>query len=139
LEVCTLISQYVVAGVITQGTETESIVLTNGQSFDFKYHLPDRVDVWLRLTLTTSRNNQSVIATPDETKLKLMQNIAAEYQLGKDFEPERYFTIADAPWAGDILLEYSIDEGANWETEVFESLFDDLFVVLLENITLVEV
>ncbi len=138
LEICTLLSQYVVAGVITQGTETESIVLSNGQSFDFKFHLPDRIEAWLRLTLTVSRNNQSVILTPEQTKLLLLANINAEYRLGRDFEPERYFTIADAPWAGDILLEYSIDEGANWETEVYEAEFDELFEILLENITLIE-
>lgn len=138
LEICTLIKDNVAAGIITMGTETEALTLTNGQEFDFSFNLPDRVEVWLRLTVTLSRNNQVAILTPEEQKQALIDNIASLYALGKDFEPERYFTTADAPWASDILLEYSVDEGSNWETEVFESEYDDLFVVLLENITLIE-
>lgn len=139
LEICTLIKDYVVAGVVTQGTEVESLTLTNGQLFDFKYHLPDKTEVLLRLTVTTSRNNQNVISSPEDQKLKLLENINARYSLGNDFEPERYYTTVDAPWAADILLEYSLDDGANWDDDTYEADFDELFVVLLENIELIEV
>lgn len=137
LEICNLIKDYTCAGVVSMGTESETIVLTNGQSFDFKYHLPDITEIFLRLTITTSRNNQTVILSPEAVKEILMANIAERYSLGKDFEPERYFTVADAPWASDILLEYSEDE-MTWEDETFEAEFDELFVILLENITVVE-
>jgi len=137
LAICNLIKDYTVAGVVTQGSESETIVLTNGQSFDFKYALPDRIEIFLRLTTTLSRNNQSVIDNPEDVKAALIANIAAEYRLGKDFEPERYFTVADAPWAADILLEYSEDEMA-WLTDPFEADFDELFTISLENITLIE-
>lgn len=138
LEICTLIKDYVVAGVVTQGTEVESITLTNGQVFDFKYNLPDTNEVLLRLTVTTSRNNQTVISSPEDQKLKLLENIAARYSLGKDFEPERYYTTVDAPWAGDILLEYSLDDGGTWDDDTYEANYDELFVILLENIELIE-
>jgi hypothetical protein len=138
LEICGLIKDYSVAGIVTFGTEEETLALTNTQPFDFKYYLPDETEILLRLTLTLSRNNQSVIASPEDVKEKLMENIAAQYSLGRDFEPERSFTVADAPWASDILLEYSVDDGENYLTDVFEADFDELFIVLLENITLVE-
>jgi hypothetical protein len=139
LEVCGLIKDYTVAGVVTQGAESETLTLTNGQAFDFKYDLPNVTeDVLLRLTITTSRNNTSVISTPEESKQKLLENIQAQYSLGLDFEPERYFSVADAPWAGDILLEYSVDAGSNWLNDTFEANYDDLFEIKLENITLVE-
>jgi hypothetical protein len=138
LAINTLISQSTIAGCVTQGTESSSITLSNGQSFDFKYALPDRTEVLLKLTTTLSENNRVVIGDPDSTKQKLMDNIAERYQLGLNFEPQRYFSLLDAPWASDVLLEYSIDDGENWLTEVFDSEYDELFDVLLENITLVE-
>jgi hypothetical protein len=138
LEVCGLIKDYTVAGVVTQGDQSESLTLSNGQSFDFKYCLPDVTVVLLRLTLTTSRNNTGLISAPEVSKENLLNNINAEYSLGKDFEPERYFTIDDAPWCSDILLEYSVDDGENYVSAIYEADFDELFDITLGNITIVE-
>lgn len=138
LEVCTIIKDSTVAGVVSQGDQVESITLTNGQTFDFKYALPDRIAVLLRLTTVLSDNNQFVIETPEEQKQKLLDNIAEKYRLGKNFEPQRYFSIIDAPWAESVLLEWSDDAGANWYSTVFEAEFDELFSFGLADITLVE-
>lgn len=139
LVACTLIKDSVAAGVVSQGSETETIVLTNGQSFDFKFNLPNRIDVLLRLTVALSENNQVVIDDPDTQKQRLLDNINARYALGKNFEPQKYFDINDdAPWAESVLLEWSDDAGANWHDTVYDADYDDLFKVLLENIELVE-
>lgn len=144
-EICTLISQITVGGTVTQGTETESIVLSNGQSFDFKYFLPNLLTVHLRLTITLSENNQVVVGTPDDIKQKLITNINSKYRLGRNFEPQRYFSIVDAPWASQVLLEYSFDYdpsspgGETWASTVYDSDYRDLFDVKLDNIILVEV
>lgn len=138
LELCTMIKDMVVAGVISQGTESETIVLTNGQDFDFKYYLPNRLPVKLKLTTFLSDNNQVVIGVPDDVKATLLANISANYKLGKDFEPQRYFSVIDAPWAASVLLEYSFDEGSTWASTVYDSLFDELFDFGLADITLVE-
>lgn len=138
LAINTLISQITVAGVVTQGDQTNSIVLSNGQSFTFKYFLPDRIPVLLRLTITLSENNQLTVGNPDETKLKLLSNILSRYSLGKNFEPQRYFSVVDAPWASVIKLEWSDDDGANYYTTVFDAEFDELFTFGLEDIELVE-
>lgn len=138
LAICTLIKDSTVAGAVSQGTETEAIVLSNGQSFDFKFNLPDRVEVLLKLTTTLSENNQVFIKSPDDVKNDLLQNINARYRLGKNFEPQRYYSVTDAPWASDVLLEWSDDAGMTYYTTVFESEYDDLFDVLLENIELIE-
>lgn len=143
--ICTLISQITVAGGVTQGAESESIVLSNGQSFDFKFNLPNRIPVGLRLTITTSENNQVVIGDPDETKAKLVSNIQSKYALGKNFEPQRYFTIVDAPWASQVLLEWTddvtdgeIDPTPTWSSTIFDANYDDLFEIDLARIILVE-
>lgn len=138
LAICELIKDSTVAGAVTQGTESESITLSNGQSFDFKYHLPDRIETLLKLTITTSENNQSVIKSPDDIKLDLIANINARYKLGKNFEPQKYYNLVDAPWASDVLLEWSTDGGSNYYSTVFDADFDELYDISLENITLVE-
>jgi hypothetical protein len=138
LAICTIIKDSTVAGAVTQGSESETIVLSNGQSFDFKFALPDPTPVLLRLTTTLSDNNQVVILSPEEQKQLLMDNIAARYRLGKNFEPQRYFSLTDAPWASDVLLEWSDDAGSNYYSTVFDAEFDDLFTFGLEDIELVE-
>lgn len=141
---CTLISQITIAGGVTQGTETEAIVLSNGQSFDFKYYLPNILTVHLRLTIALSENNQVVVGDPDEIKQALIDNIEARYRLGRNFEPQRYFSVVDAPWAASVLLEYSFNYDADfpgaesWSSAIYDADYRDLFDIKLENVILVE-
>lgn len=137
LEIATIIKNSVAAGIISQGPEVENIVLSNGQDFDFRFNLPDRTRTYLRLTLTLSDNNQVVIDSPEDVKQRLIDNIEAKYRLGRDFEPQRYFTTADAPWTSQVLLEWS-DDNSTWSNDIFEADYDDLFTIDLADITLVE-
>lgn len=137
LEVCTIIKNSVCAGIVSQGAESETIVLSNGQPFDFKYTLPTRIPKYLKLTIVTSDNNQIVILSPEEIKDILITNIEARYRLGMDFEPQRYFSVVDAPWAASVLLEHSADN-MSFASTVIENDFDELITYELENITLVE-
>jgi len=146
LEICELISLITTLGAVTQGSESETIVLSNGQSFDFKFHLPDRIPVWLRLTNTLSDNNQVLVGSPDDVKIKLVENVLARYRLGRNFEPQRYYSVVDAPWTSQVLLEWTTDvvDGSlagspTWNSTIYESEFNELFEVALERVTLVEV
>lgn len=127
------------AGTVTQGPEVQAVVISNGQSFDYKFFLPKKYEVMLKLTLTTSENNDQIIGDPDDTKLALIENINEKYALGKNFEPQRYFSILDAPWCASVLLEYSIDGGATYASSIYDSLFDEFFDCSLDRIELVEV
>lgn len=139
LAINTIISNSVVAGAVTQGTETSAIVLSNGQSFNFKYYLPNLIAVLLRLTITLSVNNRVVVDSPDNIKLKLYNNIKSRYGLGLNFEPQKYFNVQDdAPWASDVKLEWSTDAGSTYHTTVYSASFNDLYNIQLANITLVE-
>jgi len=135
LEICTLIKDFTAAGMVSQGDQVEAITLSNGQAFDFKFVLPDRKPVLLRLTLNSSPN---VLLTPqndEELRLLLKANIDSRYRLGWDFEPNRYFNTVDAPWAGEIILEYSFDtETPDWKDEVYNASYDDLITFDLEDI-----
>lgn len=138
-ELCGYIKTCCVGGVVSQGTEVEEITLANLQAFDFKYNLPDKTATHLKLTITISENNQYVIQSPDSTVAKLLANIAAKYKLGMNFEPQRYFSVLDAPWAAAVLLEYSLDAGATWLSVVFDADYDELLTFDISDVTLVEV
>lgn len=149
LAVCTLIKDYIAAGIVTMGDQVETLLLSNGQEFDFKYSLPNRIPVLLRLTAVKSRNHLLTIPSDVEIRQAIFNNIHGKaateteaaiekrYRLGWDFEPERYYGIIDAPWANDVTLEWSDDSGANWHPEVFEAEFDDLYDFDLEDIAVV--
>jgi len=138
LEIGEIIKDSTVAGAVTQGTEVVPLTLSNGQAFDFKFNLPNRIDVKLRLTVTISENNMFVVDSPDEVKLRLLANISDRYQLGKNFEPMRYFTMQDAPWSSKVLLEWSSNGGTTWQSTIYDANYNDLFETPLENITLIE-
>ncbi len=138
LEINTIIKDSVAAGIVTQGSETTSIVLSNGQSFDFKFNVPNRFTTLLRLTNTLSLNNQLVVLPPDEVKAILFSNIQSRYKLGLNFEPQRYFELSDAPWASNVLLEWSIDNGVTWNSTIRTSAYNELLEILLANITVIE-
>jgi hypothetical protein len=145
LAICTILKDCVPAGIVSQGTEVESITLSNAQSFDFKFNLPTRIPVFIRLTLTLSENNEFVILSPDDIKQKLFDNITANYRLGKNFEPQRYFSIIDAPWASQVLVEWTddvtggvLDVSPTWHSTVYDAAYDQVFTFDLTNLLIVE-
>jgi hypothetical protein len=138
LEICTILKNSVVAGVVTQGSESESITLSNLQSFDFKFNLPTRIRTYLKLTITLSDNNTFSVGDVEDVKEALLANINARYRLGLNFEPQRYFSVLDAPWASAVLLEYS-DDNATWLSAVAALDYDELFTFSIADISVVEV
>jgi hypothetical protein len=138
LAINTILKDYTVAGTVTQGTESSSITLTNGQTFTFKYGLPTRTALYLRISITTSRNNQLLIDSPTQIKTKLLANIASRYGLGKDFEPEIYFDYVDAPYAGNILLEHSLNGSTGWTSATIAANYNEIYLLDDARITVVQ-
>lgn len=138
LAINTIISNSSVAGAVSQGSETSTIVLSNGQSFTFKFALPSVTNLKVRVTTVLSENNEFVIASPEDQKATILANIAAKYRLGLDFEPQRYYTVVDAPWASSILFEYSLDGGSTYISIVTELAYNALYRIALADLTLIE-
>ncbi len=137
LQACTLIKDFVVGGLVSDGSETEDITLSNGQSFTFGFNLPDPTPVILKLTAVQSQNTPLTVPSDEDIRQAVFDNINSKYRLGWNFEPQRYFTLADAPWAGSVLLEWSDDAGANWHSTVFTADYTDLYTFGLEDIEVV--
>lgn len=138
LEIAGYIKDCVVAGAVSQGTEVTAITLTNGQSFDFKFNLPTKIPVEIRVTTVLSENNEFSILSPEDQKQKVFDNITARYKLGKNFEPQRYVSIVDFPWAESVLLEWSDDSGATWNDIVYDAAYDEVFTFDITDISIVE-
>ena len=137
LAINTLIKDCAVAGVITQGTEVSTITLPNSQSFDFKFNPPTKIPITLELTITLSANNQYTILSDVEVAAILFANINARYTLGLNFEPQRYFSIIDAPWAANVLLKYN--KGSGLVSTVYSAAYNELFTFAISDITVVTV
>jgi hypothetical protein len=84
-----------------------------------------------------SENNQFEILPTDTSKATLLANVASRYRLGRNFEPQTYFTVLEAPWCSQILLEYSFDD-INWLTAVYDSDHDELLEFSLARTVVVE-
>lgn len=136
-EIAGLVKDFVAGGIVSQGTEVTTVVISNGQSFDYKFNLPDRIPVLLRLTASISENNLLSIPSDEIIRQKIFDNIRARYRLGWNFEPQRYFTLSDAAWAGEVELEWSDDAGITWNEGVFDAAYDELFTFDLEDIEVV--
>lgn len=139
LQICQWLAACVPAGIITQGTELQAIVLSNGQSFDYRFNLPTKIPIKLKLTITTSSNNQSTILSTLAITNLLFANINARYRLGLAFEPQRYFSVGDAPWASSVKLEYSTDGGTTWLTATYAAAYNELLTFLVTDITVVQI
>lgn len=137
LEVCTLIKEFIAGGIVSQGDQVESITLDNGQSFDYKFSLPNPTPVLLKLTAVESENNLLAVPSDEVLRQTVFDQVNARYRLGWNFEPQRYFTLSDAPWAGEVTLEYSDDDGETWSSDIFDASYTDLFTFGLEDIEVV--
>ncbi len=137
LEVATLIKDFVVAGMLTEGDQAEDITLTNGQEFTFAFYLPVKTPILLKVTAVESDNNLIAVPTDEDIRALVFASVNARYRLGWDFEPQRYYNLSDAPWAASVVLEWSDDDGATWYDTVFQADFKDLFTFALEDIQVV--
>lgn len=136
---CNRLSQIIVGGVVPQGDQIKTITLTNGQSFDYKFYLPQRIPIKIKVTITISENNRLAIPSPDTTRQNIFNRIKSEYALGKNFEPQRYFGVSDAPWGSTVLVEWSDDDGATWKSTVHDADYRDLLTFDIGDVSLVEV
>lgn len=138
LQINTWLSQCVPAGIITQGTEVSTITLSNSQSFDYRFNLPTKIPIKLKLTIVTSANNQYSIPSTLSITQTLFTNLNARYRLGLAFEPQRYYSIVDAPWASSVKLEYSTDGGTTWVSTTYAAAYNEVMTYAITDITVVQ-
>lgn len=125
-----LVSNNVVAGVLTKGDIVQSVSITDKQEFEMRWTAAKPIDIKFKLELTVSNNRRYAIADKDEIKSIFLANYQRFYSMGKDIEPELYFEIErDAPYCSDIVTSWSVDGGTTWNATVLHSAFDSKYLV----------
>lgn len=137
LEICTIMKDCTVAGTVSIGDQVENITLSNGQSFPYKFKLAIKNAIMFRITLTDSLNTAIAIPSDEDIRLAFYQNYQSRYRLGWNIEPQKYYNQGDALWAASVVVEYSMDAGSTWETDIYESDYDELWTLDLEDIDVI--
>ena len=125
------------AGVHIEGVNEYTVVLSNGQSIVMRWTNPTEVPTTFKLTLLRARNSQYPVDDVDTIIDRFMTNFNEQNALGLDITPETYYTIhRDAPWASQVLTEYSFDDGTTWLSIVHAATYTDKFIgeLLPENV-----
>lgn len=139
-EILTMLKDYTIAGLYYDGDQRGMVRISNGQEFEFAFFAPVRYEMTLRLSIQVSQNTLLLIPTEQAIKEALLENLTAQYRLGNDFEPEKYFTISrDAPYAASVLLEWKTED-STFSSDILKANFKDLYLfdenrleVVIEN------
>lgn len=137
LEIATLMKNFTVAGTVSIGDQEETITLSNGQAFVYKFKLADKNPILFRITLVDSINTAIAIPSDEDIRLQFYQNYIGRYRMGWNIEPQKYFNQGDALWAASVLVEYSLNDGDDWFSTIHESEYDELWVLDLEDVDVI--
>lgn len=107
----------------------------NGQAFPYAFFTPVAFPMYVKITITRSRDNLAYQLNTAQIEQLFRTNFALRYSLGRDFEGERYLSICDVPSAADVKVEWSTDD-ASWTEGVREMEFDSK--ISIAGITVVE-
>jgi len=115
---------YLTAGLYYSGGEQGSVVALNGQEFDYAFKLPAPVEVQVRIAVGISTTGRNFVMNENQIRDLFVANFKKMYRLGFAFEPERYLSTRDLPFAADVKVEWSIDD-ITWQTVVMASAYDE--------------
>lgn len=108
----------------------------NGQALPYCFFVPEESTMDIRITVTRSRESLAFQLNTAQIEQLFVQNFNERYSLGKDFEGSVYLNVNDIAGASEVLVEWSIDNGANWSSSIRDMDFDQKIV--LDEITIVE-
>lgn len=95
----------------------------NGQAFPYCFFTPRAYPMYIRITVTRSRDNLAYQLNATQIRELFEKNFNAMYTIGRDFEGSRYLSVADVESAASVIVEWS-DDNTNWSSSVREMDFD---------------
>lgn len=107
----------------------------NGQAFPYAFYIPREVPIYVRITVTRSRDNLSFQLNVTQIREIFESNFAKMYSIGRDFEGDTYLSTCDIKSAASIVVEWS-DDNINWSSAVREMEFDTK--ITLKNVEVIE-
>ncbi|MFV0448057.1 MAG: hypothetical protein ACK5MF_06300 [Vibrio sp.] len=131
-------SSCVVASTYMVGDIEQDIVLSEGGVETYRWVKATEQEILFRIRIRLSRNSTSIVDTPETVVRLFLENFDSYYWVGMDVEPERYLEInRDAPYASEIITEYTLDGGDTWQTDPYISPYNIKFTPSLNisNVT----
>ena len=107
----------------------------NGQAFPYAFYIPREVPIYVRITVTRSRDNLAFQLNVTQIREIFESNFAKMYSIGRDFEGDTYLSTCDIKSAASIVVEWS-DDNINWSSAVREMEFDTK--ITLKNVEVIE-
>ena len=107
----------------------------NGQAFPFAFYTPVDFPMYVKITITRSRDNLAYQLNTAQIEQIFRDNFASQYSIGRDFEGERYISVCNVESAADVKVEWSTDD-ASWTQGVRQMNFDSK--ISIAGITVVE-
>lgn len=107
----------------------------NGQAFPYAFFTPVTAEMYIRITVTRSRDNLAYQLNPTQISNIFTDNFNKMYQLGRDFEGERYINVCDIPSAANVKVEWSTDN-STWNEGIRQMNFDSK--ITIKHVTVVE-
>ena len=135
-----IVNEMLPAGQFMEGTESESVVISNGQSVLAQWKPPVNHDIDFKITLTVDANSSHPVDTAEVIAERFLENFNAQNPMGQDITPDTYYQIVrDAPWASEIVTTYDIDTSGTYVGTITPSNFDDKYLATLDpiNVTIV--
>ena len=107
----------------------------NGQAFPYAFYIPREVPIYVRITVTRSRDNLAFQLNVTQIREIFESNFAKKYSIGRDFEGDTYLSTCDIKSAASIVVEWS-DDNIIWSSAVREMEFDTK--ITLKNVEVIE-
>lgn len=107
----------------------------NGQAFPFAFFTPRDFPMYVRITVTRSRDNLTYQLNTAQIEQLFRDNFAEQYTIGRDFEGERYISVCNVTSAANVKVEWSTDD-ASWTEGVRQMEFDTK--ITIAGVTVVE-
>jgi len=107
----------------------------NGQAFPYAFYTPVDFPMYVKITITRSRDNLAYQLNTAQIEQIFRDNFASQYSIGRDFEGERYISVCNVESAADVKVEWSTDD-ASWTQGVRQMNFDSK--ISIAGITVVE-
>lgn len=128
-----LATECIAAGVVTVGDIDQDYSTTEGQPFTYSWTQSIEKPVKFRIEIFVSRGSSQFLESTTDIRQRFLDNYESFYRIGKDIEPEVYFEInRDAPYASNIITEYSVNGGIDWFIAPFQTIYTDKYIAELD-------
>lgn len=128
-KIAQVMTECVAGGIWPDGDKSAPAVLNNGQTITWRWCEPTEQELDLRMRVYYTNSQGRSLPTADEIAQDLREKIGQRYRYGTSFVPEQmYQTAIDAPYAVKLKLEWSVNNGDTWSSDIRTTPFNEKLI-----------